>query len=109
MNVKDAVAEAKTYVKDLFAEDGVTDVRLEEVEYDEREKAWNITLGFLRRPSAKEAHSIAVNDILAVSGGLTATLDAISARRRVYRVVRVREGDGAVLSVKHRDLSADAA
>lgn len=101
MDVKDAVARAKASLSDLFSEEGVLDLRLEEVERDEPEKAWNITLGFLRKapPSPKDA---------AAALGLAFTLDAISARRRAYRVVRVKD-DGTVVSVKHRDLSADAA
>ena len=98
MDVKNAVSKAKAYLMELFAEDGVADIRLEEVEHDERDESWNITLGFLRHREAPANMS-----------ALVASLDALASRRRVYRVVRVRERDGAVVSVKHRDLAADAA
>lgn len=99
MDVKEAIAKAKTYVGELFAEDGISDVRLEEVEHDESDRSWNVTLGFLRH---REASTASFSE-------LATTLNALAARRRVYRVVRVREADGAIMSVKHRDLAADAA
>ena len=48
MDVKAAVRLAKTYVADLFAEDGIRDVGLEEVEFDDAAAEWHVTIGFAR-------------------------------------------------------------
>ena len=103
MEVKDAVAKAKAYVEELFAGEGVVDVRLEEVEHDEAQGAWNITLGFLRRAEAEAER------LDPFTTGLSAALRAIATQTRSYRVVRIRENDGAVLSVKRKDMMSDAA
>jgi hypothetical protein len=48
MNVKEAVTLAKKEVVELFGEEGVENVGLEEVEYDDTRELWHITIGFSR-------------------------------------------------------------
>ena len=48
MQVKEAVANAKQYLADLFREEGLSDLGLEEVEFDESTDSWCVTLGFSR-------------------------------------------------------------
>jgi hypothetical protein len=48
MDVKEAVAGAKKYVGELFAQEGLINIGLEEVEFDEPTKEWHITIGFSR-------------------------------------------------------------
>ncbi|HWA23561.1 MAG TPA: hypothetical protein VG735_14295 [Caulobacterales bacterium] len=84
MDVKTAVALAKDYIKQIFAEEGIGDLGLEEVMFDDRQGVWQITLGFSRAWDR--------NPVLPP--------------RREYKVVAVAE-DGKVLSVKHR-LTASA-
>ena len=48
MEVKQAVEVAKNYVADLFENDGIADIGLEEIEYDDYENLWKITIGFNR-------------------------------------------------------------
>ena len=48
MHVKDAVRMAKTYVTDLFADEEIYNVGLEEVEFDGMKNGWRITVGFSR-------------------------------------------------------------
>lgn len=48
MDVNQAVALAKKHVADLFAEEKVTNIGLEEVEFDEAANVWNVTVGFSR-------------------------------------------------------------
>jgi hypothetical protein len=48
MDVKEAVATAKKYVEELFGDEGITNVGLEEVVFDEANNNWNITIGFNR-------------------------------------------------------------
>jgi hypothetical protein len=48
MDVKEAVATAKSYVADLFAEENFSDLGLEEVSLDQQADQWVVTLGFAR-------------------------------------------------------------
>ena len=48
MEVKNAVAMAKQEIGNLFAEEGISDLGLEEVEYDDAENMWLVTIGFSR-------------------------------------------------------------
>jgi hypothetical protein len=46
IDVKNAVKNAMAYVADIFGQDQLVDVRLEEVERSEDDKYWYITIGF---------------------------------------------------------------
>lgn len=48
MDVKDAVNKARVYIQDIYSDEQISALRLEEVEYDHREDAWKITLSFNR-------------------------------------------------------------
>ena len=85
MDVKEVVRVAKNYVAELFGEEGIVDVGLEEVDFDQSD-SWVVTIGFSRPWDRK------IGPLLA---GHTP---------RSYKVVRIREEDGKVLSVKDRTL-----
>lgn len=84
MNVKDAVATAKTYVADLFSNEPIQHIGLEEVEFDDRLGVWSITIGFNR--------------------SWYASVLGYSAKDRDYKVVRISDSDGKVISIKNREL-----
>jgi len=48
MDVKEAVALAKKYVGEVFAGEPISDVGLEEVEFDDVAGIWAVTIGFSR-------------------------------------------------------------
>jgi hypothetical protein len=89
MDVKDAVKMAKKYIDELFAEEGVAELGLEEVEYDDLQNEWRITVGF-SRPWERER------------GGLLALTQGHVQKPRSYKVVRVSAETGTALSVKNR-------
>ncbi|HEY2885763.1 MAG TPA: hypothetical protein VGJ08_11180 [Rhizomicrobium sp.] len=89
MNVKEAVAIAKRHLSDLFAEEGIHDLGLEEVEFDEAGDVWSVTLGF-SRPWDR-----------ALGAAATVLRPA-----RAYKVVRMANSDGRILSVRNRELIA---
>ena len=91
MDVTEAVQSAKDYVTDLFAAEKIRDVGLEEVDFDESQRVWNVTVGFAR---PWDDH------------GIRGIVRASGAPLRTYKVVRVRDVDGVFLSVKHRNLGA---
>ena len=88
MDVKQAVEVARKYVEDLFAEEQIVNVALEEIDAEE-EGFWRITIGFSRPLNAN------FNRLLSVE------------RSRTYKVVLVRDSDGQILSVKNRIFAAE--
>ncbi len=90
MDVKEAVGTAKSYVIDLFADEGITDVGLEEVVFEEVAGDWKVTVGFSRR----------WNQI----NGIAAAL-APGVRNRSYKVIRIRDQDSRVISLTDRQLA----
>jgi len=48
MDVKEAVKRAKQYVAELYEEEGLVNLGLEEIEFDEKAGLWRVTLGFSR-------------------------------------------------------------
>ena len=48
MDVKEAVQTAKKYVAELFTDETIADVGLEEVVFNDMSNNWEITIGFSR-------------------------------------------------------------
>ena len=92
MDVKAAVKRAKEYVADLLADEGIINLGLEEVVFDEGDGTWNVTVGFSR------PWELARNPMTAITGHPGAG--------RAYRVVRIRDGDGEVVAFKQWDKAA---
>lgn len=89
MDVKEAVARAKQYVADLYADEQISNLGLEEVEFCDPDKTWSVTVGFSRPWDDVR------NVVTAISGDATP--------RRSYKVVKISEASGQVLSVKARE------
>ena len=89
MDVKEAVRTAKTYVTDLFADETISNVGLEEVVFDELSGDWKVTIGFARH----------WNQLAAVLGSAGS-----AGRGRSYKVVRIKDLDGHVISLTDRQL-----
>jgi hypothetical protein len=90
MDAKAAAVLAKNYVKDLFADEGVMNVGLEEVEFDEGTETWRVTIGF-SRPWDKP------------SGAMAQIAQQLSIPSRSYKVVQIHDSNAQVMSVKNRD------
>jgi len=88
MEVKEAVRQAKTFVQDLLSEESLSNLGLEEVALDEEAHVWNVTLGF-SRPWNSQRSALTV-------------MTGEPAIRRTYRVVRINDSDGKVLSIEKR-------
>lgn len=89
MDVRDAVAAAKKHVQDLFSEEKILNLGLEEIEFDESTGIWCITLGF-SRPWEMPQNALAV---------LARQLQP----PRAYKIVRISDKTGQLLSVKNRE------
>lgn len=93
MEAKEAVAKAKTLLIELFSEETMVNLALEEISRDDTQNCWLITLGF-DRPWGPLA------GLSALSKGTGASLN------RSYRVVTLTD-DGRMLSIKRRDRVGD--
>lgn len=91
MEVKEAVAKAKSYVKDLFAEENPANLGLEEVEYSDADREWRITIGFTR-PWDKPKFSFS---------GIMRPPDQ---GQRSYKVVRISDDTGDIRSLKNHEI-----
>ena len=93
MLVKEAVSLAKRYVQEVFSDENIDNISLEEVEFDEKSQSWSITVGF-SRPWEGAPGTVAAQ--LAATGMMP--------RRRDYKVVRLSDPDKKMISVKNREL-----
>jgi len=85
MDVKQAIAQAKRYLADLYEGEEIQDVGLEEVSLDDEGHVWRITLGFTR-PWDRGQSAIA------------AALNSGSARaKRSYKLIYISDSTGAAL------------
>jgi len=92
MEVREAVKSAKDWVLDVMKEEHPVNLGLEEVEFDDKNRVWKITLGFSRPwNSTKNALSKLTGD------------DAL---RRAYRTIIVDDKDRHVRGMV-RQMRAD--
>jgi hypothetical protein len=88
VDVKTAVGNAKQWLASVLQEEGVSNVGLEEVEFDQEHDMWLITLGFSRPWNSVR------NAFTAISGE--------PAPKRAYRIIAVKEPNGEIISMKRR-------
>ena len=95
MDVKEAAHTARKYVADVFAEDEISYIALEEVEFNDASDVWAITLSFLRPTGT-------MNKLDMIAPALSRGQNV----RRSYKIVNIDDQSGRVISVKHRTLKA---
>ena len=110
MDVKEAVRTAKQYMTNVFANEGLGDLGLEEVVFDDDKKEWRITVGF-SRPLPKTTGQQAAEAL-----GLVDTANRSAAEQigilvsrgefppRLYKIVTISDDTGKVRSVRNREL-----
>ena len=96
MAAKEAVKAAKDYIEDLFADESIARIGLEELEFRPEAAVWEVTIGF-RRSWKTEAFQPSEGFPL-----LSPPRPNGSARRSAFGRM------GEVVSVKHRDVSVPA-
>ncbi len=89
MDGKEAVRSAKDYVADMFGDEEVSDVLLEELRLDDVSGEWRVTIGFNRK-SARFGTTSPLAGVLAPP------------RDRVYKVVAISNVDDQVVSITDR-------
>ena len=91
MDVKEAIAAAKKYLIDIYADEEVSNLGLEEVEHTIPAGNWAVTLAFSRPWNTPRTRA---QEVLENIGG-------VSALKRSYKVITMGE-DGTVISMKNR-------
>jgi hypothetical protein len=91
MDVKEAIATAKAYIADIYSDEGVFNVGLEEVEFGST--SWDVTIGFSRRWDRPRANPFTM------AVGQEPDTTALS---RTYKVVQIDDETGRVLGVRNR-------
>ena len=89
MEAKEAARTAKDYIIDLFGDEAITGVGLEEVDLDMGSSDWRITIGFYRPLSQR---------------GTLTTVFGKQHEARSYKVVSINKHSGNVSSVTDRVL-----
>ncbi len=92
MDAKQAVSRAREYLVELFDDEGISEVGLEEVDFDGMQNEWKITLGFSRPWDQKTRLETAL--------GHTSP--------RSYKVIRIHDPDGQIRSLTDRVLPASS-
>ena len=86
MNAREAKEAARDYIIDLFADEEVMHIGLEEVVYHRQAQEWRITYGFVRAWDKRGE--------LGIKMGMPAP--------RSYKVVSIDDNTGEVISLKDR-------
>lgn len=87
MNALEAIAKAKQHVAEMFQDESISNIGLEEIEFIAEGDQWRVTIGFAR-PWDQPL-------------GIAATMGG--RRGRTFKVVAINDRDGEVISVKHRE------
>jgi hypothetical protein len=82
MEVKEAVRTAINYVKEIFADESLSNLGLEEIEYVPECKEWRVTVGFSRPWDYPTAWQLA--------------------SKRDYKAVHIDDTNGRVAAIKNR-------
>ena len=92
MDVKVAVNTARTYLADLYSDEEIVNVGLEEVRYDYDADKWHVTLGFSRPWDRKHP--------------LVGALSEAGRLDRSYKEICITDADGRVEWLMERVLGA---
>ena len=90
MDVKEAAKLAKEYVADLFADEAIDNVGLEEIELGDDRQFWEVMVGF-SRPWDR-------------GGLMRRTIVGQTGLRRSYKILRIDNASGNVASIRDRVL-----
>lgn len=94
MDVKEAISRARDYLGMVFADENISEVRLEEVSFDRDEKSWMVTFGLLR-PSVR-----------AQQNAFEATFGTLPLKRS-YKIVRIPDAGDDLPSIRIREFAEE--
>ena len=91
MEAKEVISAAKSYIADVFQDEGVFNIGLEEIEF--KGNHWEVTIGFSRK------WDLPPSNPLSISIGSSIDLRNLT---RTYKVVEIDDFDGKIKGVKNR-------
>ena len=97
MDVKVAVHVAKEYISTIYSDEGIENIGLEEVKFDDSRNQWNVTIGFLR-PWDQGGNFAKTLEHVQGSG-------PVGWKRRSFKVVEIDDKSARVIAVTHRVLN----
>ena len=97
MDDKEAIAGAKKYINEIYADEQVTNLGLEEIEHFMSDGNWVITIAFSRPWNTPRTRAQEVLE----------NLGAVSPLKRSYKVITMAS-DGTILSMKNREKAESA-
>lgn len=95
MDVKVAVRVAKEYISTIYSDEGIENIGLEEVKFDDSRNQWNVTIGF-SRPWDRVGN---------FATSLGRAIGPADWRRRSFKVVEIDDKSARVVAVTHRVLN----
>ncbi|WP_075995420.1 hypothetical protein [Salaquimonas pukyongi] len=94
MDVKKAIKIAKTYVADIFSDEKIDHLGLEETGFDESKNVWLITIGFARKWNPTKIGGASLPTVVGPN----------PYENRTFKQVAIDDKSGRVLYVKDRIL-----
>lgn len=91
MEAKEAITKAKNYIADVYEDEGIFNIGLEEIEFSD--DAWSVTIGFSRQWD-KPPRSPFTTTIAPAAD--------YRANSRSYKVIKIRDKDGSIISLRNR-------
>ena len=93
MDARQAAQKAKEYIAEVFADEAIKDIGLEEVVFDELSNTWQITIGFVR--SWNQPKTTFTEELLGTQ-----------TRNRSYKVIHIDDESGLATALTDRVLPA---
>lgn len=97
VDAKAAARIAAAYIGEMYANEHISDIRLEEIEYQPDDTSWKVTISFTLPAQRYPKEYGAIAQMLDMMKGPT-----------LYKVVTVERGHGSVTSMKIREPRVDA-
>lgn len=105
LTMKEAVIQAKSYAKELFEDEGIQDLSLEEIDFDNHSKKWKVTLGY-NTERHKIERSAGLRPVLATNalGILGSNRERSVEMVREYKVFEINAQNGNLIKMMIRPL-----
>ena len=97
MDVREAVSIAREYISDVYAEEEIQGIGLEEIRFDDAGNIWRVTIGFFRSWD-RDVSSMA-QSLRELQGP-----GPVDQRRRAFKVVQIDDESGRIMAMTHRVL-----
>jgi hypothetical protein len=93
LSVKSVVSKAINHAGELFAHENISNLGLEEIDYDSENRVWVVTVGFSRPWDFPK------------TGNLASLVNQNVPPHRSFKIIRISDMNGEVLSVKNYPLA----